>query len=72
MAIMPQTIEKLARIGVNLEISAECKLMPATVEKIVRIVVDNGAQITVDSSNNMPQTLEKLARSGGKNLTIRA
>lgn len=71
MAYLPQTLEQLAQLGVNLEIGPENTYLPQTLETLVRIVAGHGAHITIHSSTYLPQTLEQLARIGGKHLTLR-
>lgn len=66
MAILPNTAENLARIGVNLEITPEAKYLPNTVENLVRIVKGNDAHITIHAGSYLPNTLENFARIGGK------
>lgn len=71
MTHLPQTIQNLAQIGVNLEISANANYLPKSLEDIVRIVVGRNCHITIHAGNHLPQTLEQLAHIGGKNLTIK-
>ena len=71
MAYLPQTLEQLARTGVNLELGPGSSYLSQTLENLVRIVVSTGAHITIHAPPCLPQTLEQLARIGGKHLTIR-
>ena len=71
MAILPQSVERLAQIGVNLEITAEAGYLPQSVEKIIRIAVANGAHVTVEAGKYLPQSLEQFAQIGRDKVTIR-
>ncbi|EHK7540119.1 hypothetical protein ICR46_000347 [Vibrio cholerae] len=71
MSLFPQTIEKLARMGANIEITESTTLFPQTLENIVRICVATGGHVTISSHGIFPQTLERLVQIGGNNITIR-
>ncbi|MBS9958236.1 hypothetical protein [Vibrio alginolyticus] len=70
MSLFPQTIENLARMGANIEITESTTLFPQTLENIVRICVAAGGHVTISSQGIFPQTLERLAQIGGNNITI--
>ena len=69
--LMPHTLEKLAALGANLDLTAASGLMPHTLEQIVSIAAQRGGHVTVSSAKLMPTTLEKLAELGRNHLTIR-
>ncbi len=71
MALLPQTLEQLARIGANIEITDGVSYLPQTLELIVRIAAENGSHVTISANGKLPQTLEQLAKIGGNHLTIR-
>ncbi len=71
MTVLAPTVERLAKLGANLELTKESQLLAPTIEKIVAIAVSRGAHVTVDASLLLAPTLEKLAQIGGKNITIR-
>lgn len=70
MTIMAMTAENLARLGANLEITADAKYMAATVENIIRIAVGAGGHVTVHASNYMAATLENFVKIGRNSVTI--
>lgn len=71
MSLMPQSVEQLARLGANIEITAEAGFMPQSIETIIQIAVANGSRVTIDAKPYMPQSLERFVQLGGKNITIR-
>ena len=71
MALLPQTIENLARLGANIEIEPDTRLLPQTLENIVRICVGSGGHVTISAKGKLPQMLENLVRIGKNNVTIR-
>lgn len=71
MAHMLNTIENTARFGANIEISTDAKLVPNKLIGIVRIARSKGSHLTIHASNYMPLALQKIARFGGDDLTIR-
>lgn len=71
MAILPQSVERLAQLGASIEISAEAGYLPQTVEKIIKIAVANGAHVTVEAGKYLPQSLERFAQLGQTSVTIR-
>lgn len=71
MSLFPQTIENLARMGANIEITEGTTLFPQTLENIVRLCVTAGGHVTISSNGMFPQTLERLVQIGGNNVTIR-
>lgn len=71
MAILPQSVERLAQMGANIEITAEAGYLPQTVEKIVQIAAGKGAHVTIEAGKYLPQSLERFVQIGGSNVTIR-
>ncbi|MEZ8241972.1 hypothetical protein AB6C73_26355 [Vibrio splendidus] len=71
MSLFPQTIENLARMGANIEITESTTLFPQTLENIVRLCVAAGGNVTISANGIFPQTLERLVQIGGNNVTIR-
>ena len=71
MALLPQTLEQLVRVGANIEITDGASYLPQTLELIVRIAAENGSHVTINANGILPQTLEQLAKIGGNHLTIR-
>jgi len=70
MAISSTTAEKLANIGVNIEIMADSNYSSTTVEKIVRIVASKNLHVTIHAANYSSTSLEKFAKIGGSSVTI--
>jgi len=70
MALLPNTVENLARMGANIEVTAETNYLPQTLENIVRIAVGAGGHVTIHAQGKLPQTLENLARIGGNSVTF--
>lgn len=71
MSITSATAEKLANLNVNLEITPEANYTSATVEKLVKIVTENNLHITIHAGKYTSSSLEKFARIGGSNVTIK-
>ena len=71
MAVLAPTVERLAQLGANLELTKDSKLLAPTIESIVRIVAANGAHVTVDAALLLAPGLERIAQIGGKSVTIR-
>jgi hypothetical protein len=71
MAILPQSVEKIAQMDANLEITAEANYLPQYVEKIIQIAVANGSHVTIEAGNYLPQSLERFVQIGQGNVTIR-
>jgi hypothetical protein len=71
MAFMPQSVERFAQLGANIEITADAGFIPQSVEQIIRIAVANGAHVTVDANPFMPQSVDQFIQIGGRNVTIR-
>lgn len=70
MSFLPNTVENLARLGANIEITSETNYLPQTLENIVRIAAGAGGHVTIHAQGKLPQTLENLARIGGNNVTF--
>jgi ABC-type Zn uptake system ZnuABC Zn-binding protein ZnuA len=70
MGISSATAEKLAKLNVNLEITAESNYSPATVENLVKIVAGNNLHITIHAANYPAASIEKFAKLGGANVTV--
>jgi len=71
MAILPQSVERLAHIGANVEISSEAGYLPASIEKILHIAVGRGSHVTIHAGRYLPDTLERFAQIGRGNVTIK-
>jgi hypothetical protein len=71
MSLLAPTIERLAMLGANIELTKDSKVLAPTLEKLVSLVASNGGHITIDSSLALAPTLEKLAQIGGKHITIK-
>ena len=69
--LLPQTVERLAEIGANIELTAETGYLPQAIETIIKIVVGKGGHVTVDANGFTPDSLERFAKIGHSNLTIR-
>lgn len=70
MSVLPQTMENLAAIGVNIDIT-DNSFVPQTLENLVAMVRSKGSHITINAAGYIPATLERLAMIGGSNLTLR-
>ena len=70
MSVFPQTLENLASMGVNIELT-EKGYFPQTLENLVAIVRANGGHILINVSGAFPATLERLAQIGGNHITFR-
>lgn len=71
MALLPQSVERLAQLGANIEITTAGNYLPQSIEKIIQIAVNNGAHVTVDAGNYLPESLARFAQIGGNRVTIR-
>lgn len=71
MALLPQSVQSIARHGASIEITAAAKYLPQSVEAIIKVAVAAGGHVTIEAGNYLPQTLEKFATIGGKSVTIR-
>src|SRR5262249_55734805 len=71
MSVLAPTVERLAQLGANLELTKGCKLLAPTIENIVQIVAARGGHVTVDADLVLAPTLERLVQIGGSHLTIR-
>lgn len=70
MAPLPQTLETLARLGANIDLS-NYSYLPQTLETLVRLAEGSGGHVTIDASKCLPATLETLARIGREHVTFR-
>ncbi|EKO3441101.1 hypothetical protein DX883_12835 [Vibrio fluvialis] len=70
MSILSSQVEKLARTGANIEISADAGYLASQIERIIRIVVANNSHITIHAGKYLASQLETFGRIGGKNITI--
>lgn len=71
MGFMPQSIESIARLGANIELTGKSILMPQSVLSIITIAMRAGGHVTIDAKGYMPQTLEEFAKAGKNRVTIR-
>lgn len=71
MAILPQSVEKLAQLGANIEITKDANYLPESIERIIQIAVSKGSSVTIDAQSFLPQTLERFVQIGQGKVTIR-
>jgi hypothetical protein len=71
MVLLPKTVERLAQIGANIEITDGSNYLPRSIENIIRIAVGKGAHVTIEAGNYLPQSLESFAQIGKQNVTIK-
>ena len=71
MSQIPQTVETLAQMGANIEITAAAGFIPQSVERIIQIAVGRGGRVTIDASGYIPSSLERFVQIGGNSVTIR-
>jgi hypothetical protein len=71
MVLLPQSVEKLAQMGANIEITKEANYLPQSIEKIIQVAVISGASVTIDAGTYLPQSLERFVQIGKGKVTIR-
>ena len=70
MILLAKSVEHLAKLGANIEITGEQKYLPNNIENIVKIVVSKGNTIRISAKGLLPATLENFVKIGGNNITI--
>ena len=71
MAVLPDTLKRIAESGANLVLTKESRVLSPTIEEIVGIAVSHGGHVTIDADLLLAPTLESVAKRGGKHVTIR-
>jgi len=69
--LLPATVERLAHLGANIDITDSKSYLPTTVEAIIRAAKASGGHVTISAGKFLPATLESFVRIGGNSVTIR-
>jgi hypothetical protein len=70
MSITSVSAKELAKLGANLEITADADFTSPSVKEIVKIVVSKGKHITVHAGPYTSPSLKEMVKIGGDNITI--
>lgn len=70
MPISSESAKEIARIGVDMELTASCGYSSDSVKEIVEIVKNNGKHIVVHAGSLSSDSLKDIARMGGAHVTI--
>lgn len=70
MGISSDSAKDIARIGANIEITAESNFSSDSVKDIIRIAHPKRLHVTVHASKYSSDSLKDMARIGKENVTI--
>ena len=71
MGITSASAKEIAKIGANIEITAESGYTSASVKEILKISVSRGAHVTVHAASYTSASLKEFASIGKGKVTIK-
>lgn len=68
--LLPQSANRLAELGANIEITAEARYLPQSVVELIMIARRKGTQVKVHAGGFLPQSLEEFVALAPGQVTV--